>query len=149
VALGLTSFAGGAMAIAFLSLIPGISPKPSLSDAISIANTYIVFTTIIFVGTTLLLALLGYVFTQQFSEHKETQTQHLLSDLKEKFREDSERAIDFVNVVLENRDVQRHIEEKFRAKLDELVNAKKVDADRHAEVMRQVKEQLGPNGVSK
>ena len=103
--------------------------RPSLSDAISIANTYIVFTTIIFVAITLFLAVAGLWFTQQFATSKELQIKHLISEIETKLIEnDDEVGIKLVDKVFTNPDVSRHVQEILELKLKQLVSNMKEQA---------------------
>lgn len=123
----LIGFAGGVLAPWFLGWFGAVSVKLT-GDAISIANTYIVFTTIIFVGVTVVLAVAGYVFTQQFSASKQSQETHLLDELKEKVKCDEGVGIALANAILENSDVKRHLQSTLRLKVDELLQARLADS---------------------
>ena len=61
----LISFIGGAFAFIFWSYFSNFSDYIKNIDAISLANTYIVFTTIIFVGFSIFLAIAGLVFVNK------------------------------------------------------------------------------------
>jgi len=100
----------------------------SSADAVSIANTYIVFTTIIFVGVTVLLAVAGYVFTQHFSSTKSSQEREILDELKEKVKTDEQVGIKLTTKLLENPDVKRHLSRLLNLKVDEIIRARMVDA---------------------
>jgi hypothetical protein len=105
-------------------------------DAVAVANTYIVFTSIIFVGATVILAVAGYVFTQQFSATRETQANFLCEELKKKISSDEGVGIKLADSILDNPDVRRHLETMLSSKVKELVknltNDKKVAADEAA-----------------
>jgi hypothetical protein len=128
----LAGFAGGALTPWTLGWIKGIE-APSASDAVSIANTYIVFTTIIFVGVTVILAVAGYVFTQQFSATKGAQESEALNELKEKIKNDESIGIALANSILENSDVKRHLESLLKNKFQELIEAQLSDAKEDAQ----------------
>lgn len=91
------------------------------SDAVAIANTYIIFTTFIFIGVTVVLAVAGYVFTQQFSETKESQLRQLADELTKTSKVDEKLGVALINAILENSDVKRHIDNKLQEKLKELI----------------------------
>ena len=121
----LMGFAGGAISPWVLGWLEGIK-QPNVSDAVAIANTYIVFTTIIFVGITVILAIVGYVFTQQFSTTKEDQLNQLIYELKKKIQSDGKVGDEIIgialaNAILDNGDVKRHLEEKLDNKVNELI----------------------------
>jgi len=121
----LCSFIGGFISFILLCYFTDFTTKIQLSDAISVANTYIVFTTIIFVGFSVLLAIAGFVFTQQFSVSKENQTVYLLSELEEKLKENKDDfGTKFIDNCIKNPDVNRHINTIFGAKIDQLIKEK-------------------------
>jgi hypothetical protein len=119
-ALLLIGFAGGALSPWVVGWFNG-TIEQSQSDAIAIANTYIIFTTLIFVGFTVVLALAGYALTQQFSASKETQEAHLCKELEEKIRSDENIGIKLADAILDNPDVKRHLDGKIGSKLKELI----------------------------
>jgi predicted PurR-regulated permease PerM len=121
----LSSFIGGFVAFILLCYLTDFTTKIKLSDAISVANTYIVFTTIIFVGFSVLLAIAGFVFTQQFSISKENQTVYLLNELEKKLKENKDDfGTKFIDNCIKNPDVNRHVNDIFSAKIDQLIREK-------------------------
>ncbi|PPD18937.1 MAG: hypothetical protein CTY24_12095 [Methylobacter sp.] len=148
----LAGFAGGAITPWGLGWLRSVQVSAP-SDAISIANTYIVFTTIIFVGVTVILAIAGYVFTQQFSATKQSQESQLLDELKEKVKSDERIGIALANAILDNSDVKRHLDETLLSKVDELIQARLADskaaanqATQEAGAIESLASQLKPNG---
>jgi len=131
----LAGFAGGAMAPWVLGWFKAVVIG-SPADAVSIANTYIVFTTIIFVGVTVILAVAGYVFTQQFSASKGSQEHQLLEELKEKIKSDEKLGIALANSILENSDVKRHLNDLLESKIGQILAARLEDAQATAEDMQ-------------
>jgi len=122
----ITAFAGGFIAVVFIGLF---SPRAvSAPDALSIANTYIVFTSFIFVGFTVVLGLAGYVFTQQFTSHRMAQESQAIEDLTERLKSDDALAIKLLSVMLENREVQDKLDTSLRAKVAEVLTARRSDA---------------------
>lgn len=91
------------------------------ADAVSIANTYIVFTTIIFVGITVVLGIVGYVFTQQLAVSKKNHEFQVFQDLRQKVLEDEKIGVQLADAILDNSDVIRHLNKILSSKLDELV----------------------------
>lgn len=158
-ALLFAGFVGGAMSPWIIGWINRAKVEAT-GDAISIANTYIVFTTIIFVGVTVILAVAGYVFTQQFSASKGAQEREILDELKVKIKEDEKAGISLANAILENNDVRRHLEKKISEKVDELIRstvdaqeqfaeemqASAKSAQNGAEALRSLASQLNGNG---
>lgn len=118
-----TGFVGGTLSPWVMGWVKENS-TPGPSDAVAIANTYIVFTTIIFVGVTVILAVTGYVFTQQFSASKHAQEKQILDELREKIREDEKVGIALADAILENSDVKRHLQGLIGAKMNEIVSSR-------------------------
>lgn len=148
----LLGFSGGAMSPWILGWIRSVN-VPDQANAIGIANTYIVFTTIIFVGVTVILAITGYVFTQQFSANKESQLSLLIEEMREKIRSEESFGISLANAILENSDVKRHLDVCMSKKLAELISEQQADAERCAvdaakrvESVKSIADQLSGNG---
>ncbi|QBQ53070.1 hypothetical protein [Nitrosococcus wardiae] len=120
IAVLLAGFIGGAIAPWFLGWLKNATVQ-SPSNAIAIANTYIVFTTIIFVGITVVLAIAGYVFMQQFSASKESLEKQITEELQEKIQSDEGCGIKLANSILENPDVKRHLKIKLISKVEQLI----------------------------
>lgn len=119
----LVAFAGGVLAFAFVCWLKPIS-TPATGDAVSIANTYIVFTTIIFVGFTVVLGVAGYVFTQQFSTSKETHENRILDELKNRLKESDTLSKDLIQIIMDNESVKAHVTETLESKVNQVVNDK-------------------------
>ena len=147
-------FAGGAISpwvLGWIKSTAGVAGTPA--DAVAIANTYIVFTTFIFVGVTVILAIVGYVFTQQFSETKESQLSQITEELKKAAKTEEKIGIALIDAILENGDVKRHIDNKLQEKIKELIleskAASKQAADKAAEdanVIDSLASQITGNG---
>lgn len=124
----LIGFCGGAIAPWVLGWFKSTA-VPTQANAITIANTYIVFITVIFIGVTVVLAIVGYVFTQEFSTRKEMQVSQLFSDLKQLITTDEEKAKKFVEAVLDNQASVNIIDNMLRNKITELSLSIKNDLD--------------------
>lgn len=122
----LCGFAGGSLSPWILGWIQSVSVQTP-SDAYAIANTYIVFTTIIFVGITVLLAIAGYVITQQFSAAKIAHEIQIIDELKERLVTEEKLAITLVTAILENREVTQHVRRLLEQKVNEIVKERIVD----------------------
>ena len=94
------------------------------SDAIAVANTYIVFTTIIFVGFTVVLGIASYVFTQQFSASKETNEIRILEDLKIRLKDNESLSLNLIKIIMENEAVKAHVTDILESKVNQLVTDK-------------------------
>lgn len=148
----LAGFAGGAITpwvIGWLKSVQVATP----SNAVSIANTYIVFTTVIFIGVTVVLAIAGYVFTQQFSASKQSLETQLLDGLKEKVKSDEHIGIALANAFLDNPDVKRHLDQTLVSKIIDLLQARLADskdvamqATKEADVINELTSQLNVGG---
>jgi hypothetical protein len=135
------SFAGGILSVAFWGWFKGVSVG-SPGDAVSIANTYIVFTTIIFVGFTVVLGVAGYVFTQQFSTTKEMQTGHLIKEVEDRLRDDADFGVSFIEKVMSNPDVIRHVDCMLAAKIMQLLKDRSNNKQKAAEQAQQESQEL-------
>lgn len=123
----LCGFAGGTLSPWILGWIKSVSVGTP-SDAYAIANTYIVFTTIIFVGITVLLAIAGYVITQQFSAAKIAHEMQIIDELKDKLASEERLAITLVTTILENREVTQHVRTLLEQKVDALIRERIADS---------------------
>lgn len=120
----LIAFCGGFTAFIFTGLWSG-PLSATQGDPVSIANTYIVFTTIIFVGITLVIGLMGFVFTQQFAMAKEMQVEHLVAEIEDELRTNlNDRSIKLIDAALDNPDVQAHVAKKIESKFQQLMDEK-------------------------
>lgn len=114
----LIGFVGGALYSYFQGwLKPTNITNPS--DAIAIANTYIVFTTIIFVGVTVILAIAGYIFTHKLSESQEAQETRIVENLIKDVQKNEQLGIKLIEAILTNGDVQRMLDGHILSKLKE------------------------------
>ena len=122
-------FLGGFLFPPLLGLIKGNVPLGN--DAVSVANTYIVFTTIIFAGLAVFIAIIGFVFTQQFAVSKEVQLHHLKDELESMVRDNSsDIGIKLIDIALENEDVRKHFEKKLDIKIYQILQEKyEIDGD--------------------
>lgn len=112
----------GAITFAALNYFATVVHHPAQSDAISIANTYIVFTTIIFVAITLFLAVAGLWFTQQFATSKEMQMKHLIAEIEAKLlANDDDMGVELINTAFGNAEVSQHVQGILESKVRQLV----------------------------
>jgi hypothetical protein len=137
VSLFFISFVGGSLTVVFWYNFSEFSIKIQSTDAISIANTYIVFTTIIFVGFSVFLAIAGFIFTQQFSTSKEDQFTHLLREIGDKLKEnENDFGIKFINKSFENPDVKNYVHDKLNKKLNQLIQDKANNLNNEQMIMK-------------
>lgn len=117
------AFIGGFFAIEVVNYFsPG--QVPAGGEAIAIANTYIVFTTLIFVGFTVVLGLAGYVITQQYASSRELNESLLFNELKSKLRDNDDCSEDLIKVIVENDAVKSHLAKILEDKVHQLVTDK-------------------------
>jgi len=88
-------------------------------ETVDIANTYIVFTTFIFVVVSVFLAIIGYIFAQQFAQAKRTHQQWLFEELAEKAKDDDMVATKMIDAILHNADAKRMLQSKISSAVEE------------------------------
>ncbi len=106
-------FVGGCLAPMFLSLFTATAPS-TLDQAVSIANTYIVFTSIFFVGVTVLLAIGGYVLSQQLATTRKQLETQAHEDLMKRIQYSESIATDIVKSLSENGDFKNQITQNIK-----------------------------------
>jgi hypothetical protein len=96
-----------------------------------------------------ILAIAGYVFTQQFSASQQTQEKLLFEELIKKCRSEEKIGIDFMNAVIENPDVKRYIQDLLQEKIGEIIDARVAEnqevanqAANEAQIIKQLSSQL-------
>lgn len=151
----LMGFIGGCIAPWFIGWFGSID-RPTPSDAVAIANTYIVFTTIIFVGITVVLGIVGYVFTQQLAISRKNHELQVFEELEQKIINDEATGVKLANAIFQNTDVARHLNTIVMQKIDEIAARKVAEAGAAAkqqaalhEAMVDINSQLtstNPNG---
>lgn len=119
-------FIGGCLSPLILSKIQFLFGKPQeplgISDTISIANTYIVFTTFIFTAIAIIVAIASYIFSQEAAKSRQIQEQTLFSDLIKSCTERPEQGKDLISKLLENENVIEHFEKKLNDKIDDILS---------------------------
>lgn len=96
-------------------------------QAVSVANTYIVFTTFIFVAFTVLLGIAGYIFMHLLTEHRKVQETQAIDDVKLRLKNDGKLCLDILQQILHNREVQRNIDSAIREQLERALNEERSD----------------------
>nr|VFK60573.1 MAG: hypothetical protein BECKTUN1418D_GA0071000_11302 [Candidatus Kentron sp. TUN] len=112
----------GFVFIALMILVYALGWIPSTNidkpgDAISVANTYIVFTTIIFVAATVILVVIGFSFAKQFADSKDLQLEKLFGDILLEIESDDKRGKTLAKTLLENEYVINRIDELLDSKM--------------------------------
>nr|VFK22058.1 MAG: hypothetical protein BECKMB1821G_GA0114241_100128 [Candidatus Kentron sp. MB]VFK74380.1 MAG: hypothetical protein BECKMB1821H_GA0114242_100428 [Candidatus Kentron sp. MB] len=97
----------GGITAPWFSELFGITAKQE--DPVAIANTFIVFTTMFFVGITALLVIISYFFTHQFIISKELKEAELVNGLKEKLQSEEGIATELAKAALLNPKISEEI----------------------------------------
>lgn len=100
---------------------------PDMDSAISIANTYIVFTTFIFVAFTVLLTIVGYVLAQTFSTNAVAHHSDAIEKIKDCISNDDEKATQVLEALLSSPQVQGKLSKVIREKVIEELEARRAD----------------------
>jgi len=129
----LIGFCGGFLSWAFIAWARPIWANEAL-DGISTANTYIVFTSFIFVAFTVFLAIAGFVFTQQFSQNREMHISDALDHIKNTIIKDERTATSLVTAILESPDGKRFLKEMLESKVQELIQERSRSLAQQAQV---------------
>lgn len=116
-------FIGGCLSPMFLSLFNKIEIG-SLDQAVSIANTYIVFTTIFFVGITVLLSIGGYVISQQLAVNRKQLEKEANEQLLKRIRYSESIATEILDQVFNNGDFRNNLEKKVQNHVEQAVQYK-------------------------
>lgn len=116
-------FIGGCLSPMFLSLFNKIEIG-SLDQAVSIANTYIVFTTIFFVGITVLLSIGGYVISQQLAVNRKQLEKEANEQLLKRIRYSESIATEILDQVFHNSDFRNNLEKKVQNHVEQAVQYK-------------------------
>ena len=99
--------------------IPSAKHDVTSGDAIAIANTYIVFTTIIFTALAIFIALIAYTSSQEHTKHRKASEAEFLKDLLKDCQSDEEHRSLIIDAILGN----RHTVEKLETKLNEKIRS--------------------------
>ncbi|PUA16805.1 hypothetical protein [Glaciimonas sp. PCH181] len=123
---------GGLIAFAVVNHFGKSAGTISGSDAVSIANTYIVYTTFVIAAVAMLLTVAGLIFTQHFTVEKEAHIAHAFSCLLDIVRTDDEKAIMLIGKAMENPNVVQFVSDSLQVKILEEIQARKANADARA-----------------
>lgn len=116
----LSGFCGGFLSWAFIAWLKPIWAQEGY-DGVSIVNTYIVFTSFIFVAFTVFLAIAGFVFTQQFSYNREIHVSDAFDHIKKTVQKDDRVATSLVSAILESPDGKRFLKDMLESKVESLI----------------------------
>lgn len=124
-------FVGGCLAPMLWSLFATTHPS-TLDQAVSIANTYIVFTTLFFVGITVILALGGYVLSQQLATTRKHLETAAYEALKKRLQYSESVATDIVKNISENGDFKNQITAHIKDLIEKELNGAAKDSSTKA-----------------
>nr|VFK52559.1 MAG: hypothetical protein BECKTC1821D_GA0114238_11913 [Candidatus Kentron sp. TC] len=99
--------------------LPGESQSPNASDVISIANTYIVFTTFIFVMITIMIAISSMWFSKWFGSTKDKEIRENQRELLDKLESDPKLADTFISTLLKQQKVEKRVKSVVEPIIDE------------------------------
>lgn len=118
-------FMGGVLSHWFIGWLMStpckVSPTPA--DVVATANTFIIFTTIIFTGVTVIVAIVGMAIAQRFAQSKELHERLIVDDLILKAKNDESLGRDIIKGIVENTEVTKYLDDVFLAKIHELVDS--------------------------
>lgn len=103
------------------------------TEVAGVANTFIVFTTLIFIGITVILTSSGFIFMQQFSESKEKMHSVLVEEMKKSIRSGENTAVEFLTAALEHPDARKYMEAAIEEKINTNLKQKSDSARRDVE----------------
>lgn len=139
-------FAGGSMAPWFVAWLD--AADLTSADPVAIANTFIVFTTIIFVGVTLIIAVVSYVVMAQLAATRELQERQLLDELRERLATDEALGVGLGRAMMENPDVRRYLQDELKAILGGLQPENGTADESERGALRALATQLDQNGAN-
>lgn len=93
----------------------------NVGDPVSIANTYIVFTTFIVAVAAIILTALGISLSGQIAKSKISQAQEAFDFLKESISTDETQGIDLIDSLLSNPEVRRYLNEKMKEEAEKQI----------------------------
>lgn len=98
------------------------------TDAVAIANTYIVYTTFVIAAVAAVLTIAGLIFTQHFSAEKETHLANAFESMSELIQAGDGKAIALGQEVMGHPDVIRYVEQLLTQKLAEELTQRRARA---------------------
>lgn len=103
--------------------------KVASTDAVSIANTYIVYTTFVIAAVAAVLTIAGLIFTQHFSVEKEAHLANAFEALSDLVHDGEGRAVALGQEVMGHPDVIRYVEQLLRQKVTEELKRRQTIAE--------------------
>jgi hypothetical protein len=119
---------GGVVAFTLINRFSATSLANGV-DAISIANTYIVYSTLMIAAVAVFLTMAGLIFTQHFAMEKERHVADAFAALVAEMARANGCAVAVVKEVMKNAEVVQHFEDQVKEKLREVMRAQLDNAD--------------------
>jgi len=141
----LGGFLGGIVAsvVAFAAINHYSTPiKVAGADAVSIANTYIVYTTFVIAAVAALLGIAGLIFTEHFSMEKDAHVENAFRALLAQLTTDEDKAVKFVKELMKNSEVVQSVNYSINEKINEIVAQRKAHAGQRENAARDEKNAL-------
>jgi len=113
---------GGVVAFTSINRFSSTS-LTSGADAISIANTYIVYSTLMIAAVAVFLTTAGLIFTQHFAIEKERHVADAFAALVGEMARTNGCAVEVVKEVMKNAEVVQHFDDQVKEKLREVMRA--------------------------
>ena len=113
---------GGVVAFTLINRFSSASLASGV-DAISIANTYIVYSTLMIAAVAVFLTMAGLIFTQHFAMEKERHVADAFAALVGEMSRTNGCAVEVVKEVMKNAEVVQHFDDQVKEKLREVMRA--------------------------
>ncbi|KQR89805.1 hypothetical protein ASG35_00695 [Burkholderia sp. Leaf177] len=98
-------------------------------DAVAIANTFIVYTTLMITAVAVFLTAAGLIFAQHFAVEKERHVADAFAALVAEMARTNGYAVEVVKEVMKNAEVVQHFDDQVKEKLNEVMRARMDHAD--------------------
>lgn len=125
----------------------------NIGDPVSIANTYIVFTTAIVTVAAIIITVVGLALSVQITKTKISQANEAFDYLKESLEKDEIKAVGILDALIENPDVQRRMRNEVKRIAQEQIrelaaNAQKTAESKSEEAIRAQNEAAGASALA-
>jgi hypothetical protein len=120
VAVIFSGFSGGLFSPFFVGWFRS-SQLSGNTNAISVANTFIVFVTLIFIVVTVLVTIAAYIFSSQIVHSKLSMQMDFVEEIAEKLNQDDEMSLGLAEAILGNAVITERIADAMETKIPDLV----------------------------
>lgn len=132
---------GGLAAVAAINYCTRVAALGN-ADPVSIANTYIVYTTFVIAAVAVFLTIAGLIFTQHFAMEKQTHVAHAFEALVNDLCSANGKAVELIKEVMKHPEVVQHMDDSVKGKLAEVVASNIAQAGQRAFQAKTEQEQL-------